>query len=408
MSKKRVVLVTTAFPYGTGENFIEPELEALPNDIDLIIVPSQPGNGVLSRTLPEGVKVNTACAVSSNRMVRLKYTLKALFSKSFFVECKKHFPKSLSALKMSLGYLGRAIEISDNLEYCYKQDIEAGAITFYSYWLLEGAHAIGRLKAKYGDSITAVSRAHRVDVYDGESVYGTVPGREYALAHLDKVYVCSKEGSSYLAEKYSKFRDKLVCGYLGTQDFSYSEYGNNGEYFVIVSCARLVELKRVHLLVQALAMITDAKIHWIHMGDGPERNHVEKAVEELPANVTATLMGSTQHADVMNFYQENRVNLFVNTSTTEGLPVSIMEAISFGIPVIATDVGGTSEVVTEETGVLIPADFDVKELAEQIRRYISMNEHEYDDARHRARMFWEENFSASKNYAEFYCEITER
>ena len=85
-----------------------------------------------------------------------------------------------------------------------------------------------------------------------------------------------------------------------------------------------------------------------------------------------------------------------------------MEAISFGSPVIATDVGGTSEVVTEETGVLIPADFDVKELAEQIRRYISMNEHEYDDARHRARMFWEENFSASKNYAEFYCEITER
>jgi len=47
------------------------------------------------------------------------------------------------------------------------------------------------------------------------------------------------------------------------------------------------------------------------------------------------------HNDVLNYYASNPVDVFINTSSSEGLPVSIMEAMSFGIPVIATNVGGT-------------------------------------------------------------------
>ena len=50
----------------------------------------------------------------------------------------------------------------------------------------------------------------------------------------------------------------------------------------------------------------------------------------------------------------NDFDLFVNMSLSEGIPVSIMEAISFGIPIIATNVGGNAEIVNDETGVLIP------------------------------------------------------
>lgn len=45
-------------------------------------------------------------------------------------------------------------------------------------------------------------------------------------------------------------------------------------------------------------------------------------------------------------------------SLSEGIPVSIMEAISFGIPIIATNVGGNAEIVNDETGVLIPVNID--------------------------------------------------
>ncbi len=52
------------------------------------------------------------------------------------------------------------------------------------------------------------------------------------------------------------------------------------------------------------------------------------------------LRGGISNAEVFQFYRDNKVDLFVNASTSEGLPVSIMEAISFGIPSIATNVGG--------------------------------------------------------------------
>ena len=45
--------------------------------------------------------------------------------------------------------------------------------------------------------------------------------------------------------------------------------------------------------------------------------------------------------------------MFINLSSSEGIPVSIMEAQSFGIPVIATNVGGSGEIVVSETGVLV-------------------------------------------------------
>ena len=80
-------------------------------------------------------------------------------------------------------------------------------------------------------------------------------------------------------------------------------------------------------------------------------------------------MGDLQEKDVFRTYLAGSINLFVSVSETEGLPVSIMEAISFGIPVMATDVGGCREIANAHTGVLISKDFDVKSVAEEITRF---------------------------------------
>ena len=61
--------------------------------------------------------------------------------------------------------------------------------------------------------------------------------------------------------------------------------------------------------------------------------------------------------------------MFINVSSTEGIPVSIMEAMSFGIPVIATAVGGTPEIVNNENGYLLSKDPSAKELAEVIQNF---------------------------------------
>jgi colanic acid/amylovoran biosynthesis glycosyltransferase len=63
---------------------------------------------------------------------------------------------------------------------------------------------------------------------------------------------------------------------------------------------------------------------------------------------------NVDHAQVIDYYTTNHIALFLSLSSREGLPVSLMEAISCGIPLLATTVGGVSEVVNENTGRLAP------------------------------------------------------
>ena len=109
-------------------------------------------------------------------------------------------------------------------------------------------------------------------------------------------------------------------------------------------------------------------------------------------------MGNVSNSDVIDFYRKTPVDLFVNVSDTEGLPVSIMEAISFGIPVLATDVGGVSEIVKINfNGELLHVDFSDGDFASAIKMYYQSGEEKKKTRRQNARLYWEQNFNAEKN-----------
>lgn len=84
---------------------------------------------------------------------------------------------------------------------------------------------------------------------------------------------------------------------------------------------------------------------------------------------------------------------FLNVSSSEGVPVSIMEAISFNIPVVATNVGGTSEIVTDETGILLSSDPTAEEILNALYSIESINV--------QPREFWKQKYNADTNYKEF-------
>lgn len=108
------------------------------------------------------------------------------------------------------------------------------------------------------------------------------------------------------------------------------------------------------------------------------------------------------HDDVFNYYKTHHVDVLINPSESEGLPAVIMEATSFGIPIIATDVGGTTEIVADcINGYVLPEDFSDAALAEAICRMQSLPESEYLEFRKKARCIWEEKFNAAVNNARF-------
>ena len=132
-----------------------------------------------------------------------------------------------------------------------------------------------------------------------------------------------------------------------------------------------------------------------HLGGGDTINLIEKQLTNIGENVEVCLKGQVSHADVLNWFENNSVDVFVNVSSSEGLPVSIMEAFSFGVPVVATKVGGIPEIVDEKCGILIPKEFEPKELG-----YILEN-WDGNEMRGAALMKQREEYSSTNNQKDF-------
>jgi glycosyltransferase involved in cell wall biosynthesis len=109
------------------------------------------------------------------------------------------------------------------------------------------------------------------------------------------------------------------------------------------------------------------------------------------------LAGHVDNSNVLNFYKENYVNLFINLSESEGLPVSMMEAISYGIPIIACKVCGIPEIViNEKTGLLLDVNEDVGVISKKIEQalFFNFNRKAIVD-------FFYQHFEANMNYLSF-------
>lgn len=171
----------------------------------------------------------------------------------------------------------------------------------------------------------------------------------------------------------------------------------------------MVSLKRIDLIILSLEKVrTDKNIHWVHFGDGVLKTELEElAAEKLGSStrVKYSFMGQYHNADLLKYYSKNRIDLFLNTSSTEGVPVSIMEVQSYGIPVIATDSGGVKELVNEGTGALISVNFRPEDLAKKIQDFMNMPEEEKNRMRLNAFNNWKLNFNASTNFEDFITKV---
>lgn len=273
-----------------------------------------------------------------------------------------------------------------------------GPTSIYSFWLYDAALAALWARGAY-PCARAVARAHRYDLYRDRTGVGYLPFRELLLSGLDAVLPCSEDGRAYIDANWPGHSEKLYTSYLGTADLPDLSGAPREGLFHIVSCSRAVPVKRIGLIADALAIL-DAegrRVRWTHYGDGSELPATRERCAGF-SSVVAEFPGSVQNADLLQSYGEERIDLFINASESEGLPISIMEACGVGAPVLATDVGGTREVVEDgANGVLLPADPDTEEIACAIVAFVEMDDEETLRMRQASRRVWESRFRAAKN-----------
>ena len=170
---------------------------------------------------------------------------------------------------------------------------------------------------------------------------------------------------------------------------------NNESKIVIVSCSNVIKLKRIDLIINLLNHLKNKNIEWHHFGDGPLLNKIKMRSEYFSKNIKVKFWGQTENKEILKFYSEYPIDVFINLSLYEGLPVSIMEAIAHGIPVIATDVGATREIVSKENGYLLKKHFEIEKL---IKITNSVKSVEWKKKRRNSYSMQNKKFNSEVNY----------
>jgi glycosyltransferase involved in cell wall biosynthesis len=400
-NRSSLFLFTLQYPYGTGESFIENELSELASKFGRIYVLPFSFSGP-ERELPSNVEVikwNEGYSYQGGRAFRKHFLA---FLKIFLFEYyrsgnKSSFRKNSAELRSSLlQNLVRAESITNVIKKYGKPDS-----VFYTYWFEDWATILGILRNK--DIIPHYfSRAHGFDLYKERRKDSLMPYRYFQMNTVKTVFPVSDAGAAYLRKEFPSFSGIIKRAYLGVYERGTNPFDPEG-IFTMVSCSGLIPVKRIHLIIEALKKVK-IDLVWIHFGDGFLKNDLIERCHQLPSNIRVEFKGQMNNEQIIDYYQTRSVNLFINVSESEGIPVSIMEAISFSIPVIATNVGGVSEIANKSTGILLDPDFDTEILAEAINggTINLLNSVEYKVER---KNFWRKNFNAKENYESFYLEL---
>lgn len=399
---KSILIFTDNYPYGKSEPFLQIELENICLSFAKVaIFPLDFGREDDKREVPE--KVEIIAPAFKNIRNKKHLLVKGIFNNSLLLPLLKEgiiseVWKSWTKLRiwiihflMIRGLLSE-IEDKNHIQLFNQFDI------LYFYWGLHWSQILPFLPEDMNNRI--VVRFHGSDLYEYTNNF-YIPWRHEQLSRITKAIAISETGKQYIENQYPILKDKILVSRIGTKDFGLNPCMKR-ETPLIVSCSNLVPVKRVRLIVETLGYLK-IPVNWIHFGDGPEMDKIKKQVEQLPVNVKGILMGAIGHDELMNYFRTTSIDLLLNVSGSEGVPVSVMEAMSFGIPVIATNVGGTSEIVSEKTGLLIDPEFSPEYLAGKIEELIRRND--LNNLRIAAREEWEKRLMAQKVYPAFFVQL---
>lgn len=127
------------------------------------------------------------------------------------------------------------------------------------------------------------------------------------------------------------------------------QYGIGQEKKVILFVHRLTPVKRFYLQLPYVIEkkeFRDANAMLVIAGTGPDYNQVMEQVKKSPYKDLVKMVGAVPNKEVMNYYK--MADVFINPSYSEGFPRVVIEAMACGLPVVATDVGGTCDIVGEQ------------------------------------------------------------
>lgn len=360
----RIVYVTSTLPTGPSETFIYPEVnELIRRRHDVLIVPLRPLGLVVHEAGRQLLHVSRVEALLSPRVllgaalaivsapVRAVRALLLMLTQNPW-----HLAKNIASFPKAL-WLGRILRQ-------WKAD------HIHAHWVATTASMA--MAASEFSGVPWSFTAHRWDIVENNLINRKV-------AHAQFGRFIAEKGLETARSLASLPRDhgKLFVLHMGVP-LEANDSSHDGATLVtryrLLCPANLIPVKGHEYLLQAVAKLhaIDSLELWL-AGDGELRTSLERQAKELRISHRVRFLGMLDHDELMGLYRDNQVDVVVLPSVEfdgglhEGIPVALIEAMSYGIPVIGTSSGGTVELLKGGAGLMVPPR-NVDALASAIKR----------------------------------------
>jgi glycosyltransferase involved in cell wall biosynthesis len=402
--EQSAVIFTLFYPYSTFDYYVDIEVAMICKHFKTVYIIPINDEKSIDRELPE----NAVLVQSKFSTSPLKALLSAAFSRVFW----KELFLALMGLKLDFNMFKHIALQHAKVNFLrglleQKLEVDKSINLVYSHWLLEGVFAASMLKDRF--SFKLVTKAHSLDIYKERHINNYIPFLRNSVNKIDQIHFISDLGKQYFMNTYNfkLEQTQLFVSRLGIENKRpFQIYESKGS-LKIISVSYIYPLKRIDVILEAIALISEFDIEWHHIG-AYYKDHTEKIKTKAESllrdkpNIKVVWLGDYSIPQVYDYYSKNAFDLFVSASSSEGIPVSMMECMSFGIPVISTDVGGVKEIVNDlVNGYLIDANPTAQQMAASIRSYYNLPLVNKMEMRSNAHEKWRTTYNANHNFKKF-------
>jgi len=358
-NSKLVLIITSTYPFGAGEEFFEAEVRGLiASGLNVIILPVWP-RGPLRQNSSD-----LKC-LTLNRYRISPYVFLKTFLNLVHRELRSNKPTKLNLFERCFR---------ESISAAYGPQLSKAIIALkvshmHAYWA-SGPAMLAMTTSKLS-GISWSFTGHSGDLIDGVNL-------NHKIQSSKGVRLISERGARILKKATNLAREVQII-HLGVNVPTSTPTRKDPKIFRIACVGNLIPIKNHLVLIEAMHLIASHEItvQLEIIGTGPLEEEIKKLVQEFNLAGSIIFRGQIDHAKLMKEYQQNLFQLVVLASGTsksgqeEGIPISLMEAMSYGIPVVSTKTGGIPELVIEDLDLLVTPN-EPDKIAKKILEIINM------------------------------------
>lgn len=412
MAKKpqNLLLVTEHYPCSNQESFLETEIPYLARFFNVHVI-TRDTDKMMSRILPSGVTFSRP--TPGSKLSRLWLRIGCRMSKAYRLERRQAQEERRWNHAAASHALDSLVESEVMRRYVLSLPLmqDDRPLVIYSANFNDYLYGLCRVK-EMGPDIHVVARCHRANMFDPVTDERRETLNQITNERIDAVYFTSEERRKTYVHHFTDGTSggKYRVAPLGVPGPDVLLEPPENDYLLrIVTCSPIEEDKRLPLLIEAMSAMKVGCLEWVHIGDGSQRDAVLELARQKLENkpgIRYEFLGNMNQEERYNYYASHSLDVFLSVSRSESVPSMMLEAMANHIFVCATGVDGVSDVVSNETGLLMPADPTVEQLTAFLEMLCSMDKGKFDARAQMGYQCWEQWYNAEVNCLQFASELS--